>query len=63
MTGPMIGGMSDQSATEALEAMTPNERAEAVRASIVTDPAEVPGYLWAQIDETARRIGEGLRAQ
>lgn len=50
-------------ALEALDAMTPNERAAAVRSSIVTDPAEVPVETWSQIEQTAARIGEQLRAR
>lgn len=59
----MLRPMSERSATEALEEMTPNERADAVRASIVTDPAAVPVETWEQINATATRIGEGLRAR
>jgi len=39
-----------------MDNMTPNERAEAVRASIVTDWAQVPAEFRAKITTTANRL-------
>ncbi len=49
-------------ATE-LEKMTPQERSEVIDAAVVTDWAEVPESFRAEIDATARRLGEQRRAR
>ena len=46
-----------------LERMSPQERADVIDASTVTDWADVPASLKAEIDATPRRLGEQRRAR
>ena len=46
-----------------LERMTPQERADVIDASVVTDWNDVPESFRTQIDATARRLGEQRRAR
>jgi hypothetical protein len=48
---------------EELDAMTPNERAAAVDACTVTDPAELPEAFRTRVFAVGERIAHDLRAK
>jgi hypothetical protein len=46
-----------------LEKMTPQQRADVIDASVVTDWDDVPESFRATVDAAARRLGEQRRAR
>jgi hypothetical protein len=46
-----------------LEKMSPQERADVVGAAVVTDWSEVPESFRAQVNATARQLGEQRRSR
>jgi hypothetical protein len=46
-----------------LEKMSPQERADVVGAAVATDWSEVPDAFRAQVNATARRLGEQRRSR
>lgn len=52
-----MAGKRERLSTEQLDAMTPDERAQAFRDRIVTDPDELPENFRRKIYDRARQLG------